>query len=35
MDLAVDDRLGILVGSILSAVAGYLVLRQTLRRTPA
>jgi len=33
--LGVDDRRGILVGSIISAVAGYLVLRRTLRRTAA
>jgi len=33
--LGVDDRLGILAGSILSAVAGYLVLRRTLRHTAA
>jgi len=33
--LGVDDRLGILAGSILSAVVGYLVLRRTLRHTAA
>jgi len=31
-DYAVDDRLGILLGSILSAVVGYLVLKQILAR---
>jgi NhaA family Na+:H+ antiporter len=35
LDLAVDDRLGILAGSILSGVVGYLVLRLTLRRKAA
>jgi len=33
--IAVDDRLGILVGSILSALAGYLVLRATTRSAAA
>ena len=32
-DFAVDDRLGILVGSFLSALSGYLVLRFSLPRT--
>ena len=35
IDVIVNDRLGILTGSLLSAIVGYLVLRMTLAKRPA